>query len=354
MKPLDILRDVIKSKPILFLVVFAVIGCLFGWWVMGYVIWPVQYTGESRSYELSVPEKEQYLLMLADSYRLTGNALEAKDRLKDWDDSEVAVLIANLSTKLRNQGQTEQAQRIEDLASALSMASPITAPTAALPVEVPPSAPSGPTAPSPRAAGFSIMSVVQICVGLIVILIIIAAILFIVDLRRRKSKPVAPKAVIGGKLAPEVKRDETALGHFITRYTFGDDHYDESFSVETATGEFLGECGVSISESLEEAGVPNKVAAFEVWLFDKSDIRTITNVLTSEFAFNDPILKDKLAAKGKVLLATPGQTFDIATDTLNMETRVIDFEYGTESEQPNSYFQSLTIELIVRPRGAAA
>ncbi len=352
MKPLDILRDVIKSKPILFLVVFSVVGCLFGWWVMGYVIWPVQYTGESHSYELSLPEKEQYLSMLADSYRLTGNALEAKDRLKGWNDSELAVLIANLSTKLRNQGQIEQAQRVEDLASALSMASPAAAPTVALPAEVPPSAPSKPPEALPRAAGFSIMSIVQICIGLIVILIVIAAVLFIIDLRRRKSKPAVPKSVTGGKLAPEIKRDETALGHFVTKYTFGDDHYDESFSIETAAGDFLGECGVGISESLEEGGVPSKVTALEVWLFDKSDIRTITKVLTSEFAFNDPDLRSKMAAKGEVLLAATGQTFGLKTDALAMEARVIGCEYGKEDERPNSYFENLTVELIVREQQA--
>lgn len=362
MKALDILRDVIKSKPILFLVVFSVIGCLFGWWVMGYVIWPVQYTGESHSYELSVAEKEQYLSMLADSYRLTGNSLEAKDRLRGWNEGELALLIANLSTKLRNQGQTEQAQRIEDLANALSMAPPVSGPTAALPAEVPPSAPTvalpaevPPSAPekppvaAPRLGGFSIMSIVQICIGLIIILIVIAAILFVIDLRRRKAKPAVPKSVTGGKLAPEVKRDETALGHFVTRYTFGDDHYDESFSIETVAGDFLGECGVGISESLQEGAAPGKVTALEVWLFDKSDIRTITKVLASEFAFNDAELRDKLAAKGELLLAATGQSFDLKTDKLAMQARVIDCQYGEEDERPNSYFKSLTMELIVRP-----
>ena len=351
MNPLDILRDVIKNKPILFLVVFSVIGCLFGWWVMGYMIWPVQYTGESYSYELTRPEKEQYLSMLADSYRVTGNALEVQNRLKGWNDSEVTVLIANMSTNLRNQGLTDQAQRIEDLAGALGTTSPVAVLTIS-PPEVPPSAPSQPAAP-PKAPGFSIMTLVQICIGLTLLMIVIAAILFFIDMRRRKAKPVGPKPVTGGKLAPEVQRDETALGHFITKYTFGDDHYDESFSVETAEGAFLGECGVGISESLE-AGPPSKVTACEVWLFDKSDIRTVTKVLMSEYAFNEPSLRDKLSAKGDTLLATPGQTVHVVTDTFNMEARVIDVSYGTESELPNSYFDSLTVELIVRPQQPTA
>ncbi len=76
------------------------------------------------------------------------------------------------------------------------------------------------------------------------------------------------------------------LATFRTIYTLGDDLYDDSFSIESASGDFLGECGVGIGDMVG-VGDPKKVSAFEVWLFDKNDIQTVTKVLMSRYAFND-------------------------------------------------------------------
>ncbi len=54
---------------------------------------------------------------------------------------------------------------------------------------------------------------------------------------------------------------------FSTPYVLGDDYFDPSFSIEIGA-DFLGECGIGISETLG-AGDPKKVTAFEAWLFDK-------------------------------------------------------------------------------------
>ena len=56
----------------------------------------------------------------------------------------------------------------------------------------------------------------------------------------------------------------------MTTYMLGDDLYDESFSIDTQGGEFLGEYGVGVSETVG-VGDPKKVTALEVWLFDKND-----------------------------------------------------------------------------------
>ncbi len=345
MNLLDILRDMIKGKPILFLLIFFFIGCLLGWWVMGYIVWPVQYAGEAHSYDLTAPEKERYIVMVADSYKMTGDSVEAKKQFADWNSSELGLLLANVSANLRVQGQTEQAQRVEDLASLLVAGT--VAPLPTQDTETPPSAQQEIPAQSiAQSGGFPLMSIIQICIGLVVILIVIAAILFVVDLRRRGPRPEKPRFDAHIIIA-DAEKDETAIGHFRSRYSLGDDNYDESFSLETEEGEFLGECGVGISEMLE-SGPPDKVTAFEVWLFDKSDIRTVTKVLMSEFAFNEPSLRDKLAPKGDALLAQEGMTFAIETETFDMEVRVTEVSYGTEGEYPHSYFETLAVELIGR------
>ena len=76
------------------------------------------------------------------------------------------------------------------------------------------------------------------------------------------------------------------VAQYVTTYVIGDDLFDDSFSIDSPSGEFLGECGVGISETIG-VGDPKKVTAFEVWMFDKNDIRTVTKVIMSEHAFRD-------------------------------------------------------------------
>ena len=69
----------------------------------------------------------------------------------------------------------------------------------------------------------------------------------------------------------------------MTTYVLGDDLYDESFSIDTQAGEFMGEYGVGVSEAIG-VGEPKKVTSLEIWLFDKNDIKTATKVLMSQHA----------------------------------------------------------------------
>lgn len=136
----------------------------------------------------------------------------------------------------------------------------------------------------------------------------------------------------------------TPLAQFPTTYALGDDHFDPSFSIELENGEFMGECGVGISETIG-VGTPNKVTAFEVWLFDKSDIRTVTKVVMSDYAFKDEALRTKLAPKGEPVLAQEGAEVLLETKTLRIRARVVDAQYGTGNLPQNSFFERLSIDL---------
>jgi hypothetical protein len=140
---------------------------------------------------------------------------------------------------------------------------------------------------------------------------------------------------------------KVSLGRFTTTYKLGEDTYDESFSIETPRGEFLGECGVGISEVIGSS-IPDRVTAFEVWLFDKSDIRTVTKVLMSEHAFRDPSLRSKLASKGEAILAQLGESAALNTSGLQVQVAVTELEYGDGDAAPESYFSKLTIDLVAR------
>jgi hypothetical protein len=121
----------------------------------------------------------------------------------------------------------------------------------------------------------------------------------------------------------------------------GDDRYDMSFSIENGAGDFLGECGVGISETIG-AGSPSQVTALEVWLFDKNDVRTLTKVLMSEHCYNDTTLRAKLAPKGEAILVRAGEVVPLLTQTLKINARVDNVVYGDASR---SYFQQITIQI---------
>ncbi len=142
-----------------------------------------------------------------------------------------------------------------------------------------------------------------------------------------------------------VKAEEgTPLGSYATTYAFGDDFFDPSFSIEKGS-DFLGECGIGISETLG-AGSPKKVTALEAWLFDKSDIRTVTTVLASDYAFDDESLSAKLAAKGDIKRIKPGMSFELETTALKVLIFVKDVEYAEEAEYPpNSVLKRVNVEL---------
>ena len=100
--------------------------------------------------------------------------------------------------------------------------------------------------------------------------------------------------------------DGQPIAQFMTTYVLGDDLFDDSFSIDSPSGEFLGECGIGISETIG-VGEPKKVTAFEVWLFDKNDIQTVTKVLMSSHAFNDSATFQRLQAKGEPFLVERGK-----------------------------------------------
>ena len=111
--------------------------------------------------------------------------------------------------------------------------------------------------------------------------------------------------------------------------------------------------GVVIGETVG-VGDPKKVTAFEVWLFDKSDIRTVTKVLMSEHAFRDDGSKNKLAAKGDPVLAKSGEMLEMETAALKVQARVVDMQYGSGALPPNSFFQQITLEISAWKKPEAA
>jgi hypothetical protein len=137
----------------------------------------------------------------------------------------------------------------------------------------------------------------------------------------------------------------------MTTYVLGDDLYDESFSIDTQAGEFMGEYGVGVSEAIG-VGDPKKVTALEIWLFDKNDIKTATKVLMSQHAFNDMGIRTRLEPKGELVQVEPQAQILLETATLQLLATVVDLDYGKGPMPSNSYFERITLELAIWPRQA--
>ncbi len=343
---LDIIRGIIKNRPLTVVLLLFLIGFVLGWLLIGWGIWPVKWEGESYPNELWQEDKEEFLTMVADSYALNKDMARAKARLNRLGiPEEVNAMMAVLVNDYNKAGRTTEADRLNKLSEALAKEPEMVAPPTAVP---------GATAPPLVVKKPSLVSgLLPICGGLILVILVIAGagLAFSIVRRRREAE-------VGVPTMPEARRpaaywegvEQPPLGNFITTYALGDDNYDESFSIETPLGEFLGECGVGISETIG-TGTPDKVTAFEIWLFDKSDIRTVTKVLMSEHAYHDDALRAKLASKGDPVLATPGQEITLETASLQVKAEVTGMTYGSGDLPPQSHFAKLTVELVAMAKG---
>ncbi|HZW05259.1 MAG TPA: hypothetical protein VFF68_15105 [Anaerolineaceae bacterium] len=315
-----------------------ILGMLIGW-----VIWPVQWTN-AEPLDLREDIQVGYLCTAIDSYIRHGDQVEARARYQGLGESADIILgqirpgTCNLS-----EGDITQFQ-------AAVLEAPLTVPGEASVdpiVEVEEEAPAGPV---------NVGLIVGLC---LVTLLVGAGLVYLLVFRNRR--PVLQTA--GGvppveyarpaaqtDLAPEAQ--EAPVAQYMTTYIAGDDLYDDSFSIDSPSGEFLGECGVGIAETIG-VGDPKKVAAFEVWLFDKNDIQTITKVLMSEHAYNDPQIRQRLASKGEPVLLEPDKHILLETATLQLEARVVDQNYGQGALPDHSFIDRLTLELAVWPKNEA-
>jgi hypothetical protein len=216
-----------------------------------------------------------------------------------------------------------------------------------------PANPSGVT--QPKAGGLSRTTVL---IAAVAVLLLVGVAVAFVFLRRllgnRTSGEITPgmQATEFNREAAKNRTNFESLGvappiaQNMTTYVLGDDLYDESFSIDTASGDFLGEYGVGVSETIG-VGDPKKVTALEIWLFDKNDIKTATKVLMSMHAYNDQAIRSRLEAKGELVQIEPQKQVMLETETLQLLATVVDLQYGDGAMPPASYFERATLELAI-------
>ncbi|HZY41012.1 MAG TPA: hypothetical protein VFF59_03340 [Anaerolineae bacterium] len=325
------------------IIISLVVGLLIGWFLLGWVIAPVVYT-DARPASLSQQYQEIHLGYAASAYAANQVTLDtlAAQLGEGWTKQQV---LDRLDQMIK--AQRPGTDRLTKLRSDLN-------------------ARPGPIGPTQVVAPSN--ALVPILIALLVV--IVGGLLLArrmrpeppqarlppsgiapidgapVDLAEAGPVVVAPVSYAAGGARPVEKSDWSGeerppLSQYQTVYAIGDDRYDMSFSIENEAGDFLGECGVGISETIG-TGSPSKVTALEVWLFDKNDIRTVTKVLMTEHCYNDAALRTKLAPKGEAVLVHAGEVVPLSTQTLKINARVDNVVYGDAS---HSYFQQVTIQI---------
>jgi hypothetical protein len=317
--------DMVRNRPVLFIILAFIAGWVIGLFVFGWGLWPVEYTG-ARPQDLSDAHQDRYLLALADLYARDGNQARVNDVLGAWPEAAVAIC------QLAQENPASQLQ--------LNALAAVTNNVGCDPAVVG-------TVPAAEEEGGGIGNFLLVCLLGLLLVLVVGGIFYL--LRQRSGGPSMAHGPVDMPTSTPVMEDGgsqqvTPIARFQTTYARGHDTYDDSFSIENADGDFLGECGVGLSETIG-ADTPKNVSAFEVWLFDKNDIRTVTKVIMSDHAFFDDAIKAKLAPKGEPVLARPGETIVLETASLIVNAEITEMEYGAGTLPPQSFFERFTVEL---------
>ncbi|MBN2258460.1 MAG: hypothetical protein JW704_11705 [Anaerolineaceae bacterium] len=335
------------------------LGTAFGLFALGWGLFPVTWVDANPS-QLTANYQEDYLRAAIDSYARNQDILTAQQRYQTLADKGTGLL-----TQITNDPQKLTADDIAKF-SAVVIGKTLTPTT-------------GTDGTITEPAGKS--TIVTLLVGLCLLMLIIGgALIYLLFFRNRASRKAIkdeepaqgyvfeqieetlPEEAEPFSQEPEVHQevetpgtrypaatlapDKAAVAQFLTSYNFGDDLYDDTFSIDAPNGEFLGECGAGISDTIG-VGDPKKISAFEVWLFDKNDIQTVTKVLMSSAVHNDPTARQRLSIRGEPVMAEAGKIIHLDTATLRLEVRILDMNYGQSDLPAASYFDRMALELSI-------
>jgi hypothetical protein len=125
--------------------------------------------------------------------------------------------------------------------------------------------------------------------------------------------------------------------------------FDRTYRLGEPGAEYLGECGAGATNvGLADS---DRINALEVWLFDRSDIRTEARVLMSERAFANEKLRAEVSTRGKPMLAVPGTVFTLKGNRLQTEVTIEEVSY-LRGDQLNNHFERVVLSLQSGKRGA--
>lgn len=341
---MDRIREQITRPVLIGAGVGLALGLILGLFI-AWVAWPVNVI-DTEVKTMREDLQRDYLTMVLQSYDKTGDIQEA---LRRWDQMgpDKGKYLTDL---LFNPPQSIGIDKVNQFATAVNAGTTQSGLPGLTQTQIPVETPkSGEASSVPWTIILVIMCLLTLLIGGLLAYLLLFRNRQPGIANNRSGASTAGQGRVAEPVTSYPEGQATPIVQYLTTYTVGNDLYDDSFSIDSATGEFLGECGVGISETIG-VGDPKKVTAFEVWLFDKNDIQTVTKVLMSQHAFNDPAISQRLTSKGEPVLAEPGKHILLETATLQLEARVVNMNYGQGALPTSSYFEQLTLELQVWPK----
>lgn len=352
-----------RNRTYLFIVVAFVVGLLIGWFLFGWQIAPVEWN-DAAMQDLQATDQQMFLATQAEAFALTQDNRKAIERLQTLGtQQEVADLAAQVIQQSEAAGDVVTADRIRAMAAAVGLTLPA---TAAAPDAQPTAQPGEQPGEQQEAGGSNLFTILGL--ALLVGGIVLAAWLLLrgraapaepdaadfttevlLDEAQPASRPGRPAAAAAPAAAPAVERG-SAGQEFMAAFDQGDVSYDQSFDIEGSDGAYWGECGLTMSETVQ--GDPERVTALEVWLFDKSDIRTVTKVLMSDYAYGNQALREKLSSRGDAVLLAPDLGFVLDAQTLRLMGKIVAMEYDDSQAPARGTIRRLRVQLRVMRQAA--
>lgn len=340
-----------RRRTYLWWLVPLLFGIILGWFLLGWLIAPVKWSNAGLQ-DLDPALKQAYVVTAAEAYAQTQDSGKVIERLQAMgSQADVAAIASEAVAAAEASGDLVAADRVRAMATAVG-----------LQLDVPETPAAAPEATDQAQDGGNSGLLTGLGLLLIVGGIALAAWL----LMRRRAAPdddayeageleavPAAATAAGRAAAPAAAAPSEPPGQrFRAEFNQGDKTFDESFDIEGPDGTYLGECGVTISETVD--GDPDRATALEVWLFDKSDIRTVTKVLMTDYAYGNPPLREKLSSRGDAVLLGQGIGFVLDAQTLRLAGKVMDMDYDQSSAPPSSTIRHLMVELRVIQQPPAA
>lgn len=345
-----------RNRSYLFIVVAFIVGLLIGWFVLGWLIAPVQWT-DALVQDLQPADQKMLVVTAAEAFALTQDSRKAVERLQALGtQQQVADLSAQVVQEAEAAGDMVTADRVRAMTAAVGLTVPETAaPT--------PGAESAeqPAQTTDQQGGGGLFTALGL--ALLIGGILLAAWLLLrgrsapaaeeedelvteilVDEPPPPARPSRSAAATGAAAAPTVERSGAGQ-EFMAAFDQGDAAYDQSFDIEGADGSYWGECGMTLSETVQ--GDPERATALEVWLFDKSDIRTVTKVLMSDYAYGNQALREKLSSRGDAVLLAPDLGFVLDAQTLRLMGKIVAMEYDDSQAPARGAIRRLRVQLRV-------
>ncbi len=349
------------TRPLLTVVGAFAAGLLIGWWVLGWWLWPVQWTN-ALPMDLLPAYRDTYVVGVAYALQVTGDVEQARRSMEA------------LGTG------AEQRQALDSaMASYPACIEPLSVLGQALQVPPPPRRPVAASEGGSWLRSLLLSAALVVAIGLAIFALQrsgrlpqrwpnwrpalrLPAVARAASASAPAEQPTtAPPSSLRDRLSFSITRDQEdavhvggatanrTLGSFTFVYRRGMTEYNESYNLMTPDGKgYAGHCGMGIAEAIDANDT--QIAALEVWLFDKSDIRTHTLVLESQRASEHIAEDERLAGCGEHIVAEPGRTFTIESKSLILHGRVVEVTYVEDEAMPETIFQEVKVDVNVVQR----